>query len=423
MMLSEQISGSNKRGLFLRPLSLVLFFLSFSVNSLLVFYFPLLFLLLLHIKQVHQLSWVVLARTILPRRMDFALLPFVYWGIKKYFYSTHGLFENYNALNLSVDSVVAHLSNFMKTAVYAQVDASITRLLEHPLLWILGMAGIYWAYSKFRKSTSATILTHPQIEQESRKSKWFLAFGAVLLISGIFPYSAVGLSPTLSGWNTRHALLVGLPMAILIVAALRPIWVSGLYDEPGGVDRRLISILIGSSLVVAFGLSTIAYYVSWQARAVKDRAIMSDLADVAVLKKFSVSGLMTNSVFWINDQYPVGGERLYRFYEWSSMFKQLWGGESRIGLQLQGYNQAALPGLKQYYSKRYNLSEFDPSGCQVGLTITRGAQQYSEGELVWQYFKHRFFKQDQLVEFLHGVVHIHVQLPQIEDKRCPVNLP
>jgi hypothetical protein len=412
MMIFEQNGASNMRGLLLRALSLILFFLSFSVNSLLVFYFPFLFLLALHIKRVHQLSWAGMTRTILPRRLDFVLLPFVYWGIKKVFYPTHGLFKDYNALNLNVDSVAAHLAIFIKTAVYAQMDASITRLLEHPLAWILAMTGIYWAYSKYKKSTSAIPLTHHQIEQESRKTKWFLAFGAALLISGIFPYAAVGLSPSLSGWNTRHALLVGLPVALLIVALLRPIWISGFYDEQGGMGRRLISILIGFSLLAAFSLSTITYYVGWQARAVKDRAIMADLADVNVLRKFSV--------FWIDDQYPLGGEGLYRFYEWSSMFKKIWGGESHIGLQLQGYNQAALIGLKQYYIKRYNLSEFDPSGCQVELVITRGALQYSEGELVWQYFMHRFFKQDQLVDFLHGVVHIHVQLPQEEDKRCPV---
>ncbi|OIR06744.1 hypothetical protein GALL_109920 [mine drainage metagenome] len=412
---AERTTASAKSGLLLRLPSLILFFASFSLNSLLVFYFSFLLLLFLNIRQTKALSWSDIARTQVLRRMDLLLLPMLYWAIKKIFFPTHGAYAGYNSLNLDPAAMLSHFGGFMQTAIYGQVDASLTKLIGQPLAWALFLACVYWAYSRFQDSASRPLLTHHQVEQKSHQSKWFFAFGIVLLISGIFPYAAVGVSPSISGWNTRHALLVGLPMALLIVAALRPLWIGGLYVPHAGVDRKLISILIGSSLVAAFALSTVSFYVGWQARAVKDRAIMVDLADAPVLKKFSV--------FWIDDQYPAGGERIYRFYEWSSMFKQIWGGESRIGFQLQGYNQASLFGLKQIYNKSNNLSEFDPSGCQVGLTITRGVLQYSQDELVWQYFIHRFFKQAQMVNFLHGVVHLDVQIPQSTDERCKVNLP
>lgn len=414
---AERTIDSAKPGLLLRLLSLILFFASFSLNSLLVFYFSFLLLLFLNIRQTKALSWSDIARTQVLRRMDLLLLPILYWAIKKIFFPTHGPYAGYNSLNLDPTSVLSHFGGFMQTAIYGQVDASLMKLIGQPLAWALFLACVYWAYSRFRNSASEILLTHHQVEQESRRSKWFFVFGIILLISGIFPYAAVGLSPSISGWNTRHALLVGLPMALLIVVALRPIWVGGLYDDGThvGGGGRLISVLIGASLLLAFTLSTIDYYVGWQVRAIKDRAIMTDLTETPILKKFSV--------FWIDDQFPAGGERLYRFYEWSSMFKQIWGGESRIGLQLQGYNQASLFGLKQYYNKSTNLSEFDPSGCQVGLTITRGLLRYSQRELVWQYFIHRFLKRAQLVDFLHGVVHLDVQIPQNTDERCKVNLP
>lgn len=417
LLRSEQTSGSKGPRLLSRLLSLFLFFLAFNLNSLLVFYFSFLLLLFLHLKQAHQFSWLAAAKTLLPRHIDFILLPFVYWIGKKLFFPTYGLYQGYNALNLSLAPLATHLLDFVETAGYAQVEASIARLMEHPILWVITLAGIYLAYSRFmRKKPNTLPLTHIQIEQESRKAKWIFLYGVLLLLSGVFAYSAVGLSPSLSGWNTRHAILVGLPMAILIVAALRPLWVSGLYHEPGDFDSRLASVLIGGSLLVAFTLSTINYYVGWQARAIKDRAIMTVLADAPVLKKFSV--------FWIDDQFPAGGERLYRFYEWSSMFKQIWGGESRIGLQLQGYgnNPAILSGFKQYYIKFYTLSEFDPSGCQVGMGIARGTLQYSDAELVRKYFELRLFNKTGLADFLHGVVHLNITFPETADKRCLVDI-
>ncbi|MFA7238469.1 MAG: hypothetical protein WC091_00040 [Sulfuricellaceae bacterium] len=416
LLRTEQIKDHNGLGLLARLPPLLLFFIAFNLNSLLVFYFSFLLLLFLYLKQARQISWLAAAKTWLPRYADFILLPFAYWIGKKVFFPTHGLYANYNVIKLNLASIADNLLTFIMTAGYAQVEASVARLMGQPILWFLILVGIYLAYAKFMRKKDSLALSHFQIEQLSRKTKWIFLYGGGLLLSGIFAYSAVGLSPTLSGWNTRHAILVGLPMAILIVAALRPIWINGLYHETGSFDSRVVSVLIGGSLLVAFTLSTISYYVGWQARAIKDRAIMTILAEAPVLKNFSV--------FWIDDQFPAGGERAYRFYEWSGMFKQVWGGESRIGLQMQVYgnNPAILPGFKQYSTKFYTLSEFDPSGCQVKIGITRGSMQYSDAELVRQYFKQRFFNKTGLADFLHGVVHLDVQFLPSEDKRCFVDI-
>lgn len=417
LLRSEQAGGHKGPTLFARVLTLLLFFLAFNLNSLLVFYFAFLLLLFLHLKQANLLSWSVALKTLLPRHIDFILLPFVYWAGKKLLFPTHGKYESYNTINLSLTSLVTHMLDFIKTAGYAQVEVSVVHLMGQPMLWILALAGIYLSYSRFMKNGKAAVLSHIEIEQESRKTKWIFMYGILLLLSGVFAYSAVGLSPSPSGWSTRHAILVGLPMAILIVAALRPLWINGLYHEPGNFDARLVSILIGGSLLAAFTLSTINYYVGWQVRAIKDRAIMTGLSEAPILKKFSV--------FWIDDQFPAGGERVYRFYEWSSMFKQIWGGESRIGLQIQGYgnNPATLPGFKQYADKFYTLSEFDPSGCQVLMEITRGPLQYSDAELVRRYFEYRFLNKAGLTGFLRGVVHLNITFLQTEDKRCLVDIP
>lgn len=417
LLLAEETGRSKGSALTSRLLSLSLFFLAFNLNSLLVFYFPFLLLLFLHLKQAHQLSWSAAVSSLPLRRMDFILLPFLYWVGKKMFFPTHGLYATYNQIKLDPAAITGNLFKFAHTAGYSQLEASVVHLMGQPVSWFLVLFGLYLAYRGIMKKAGAPALPHFLIEQEARKTKWIFLYGLLLLLGGMFAYSAVGLSPALNGWNTRHAILVGLPMAILIVAALRPIWINGLYHEPGNFDSRLASVLIGGSLAFAFMLSTINYYVGWQVRTIKDQAVMTILGDAPVLKKFSI--------FWIDDQFPAGGDAFYRFYEWSGMFKQVWGGESRIGLQMQAYgnNPAILPGLKQYALKFYTLSEFDPSGCQVMMGIKRGLPQYSDAELVRKYLYLRLFNKAGLNGFLHSAAHLDITLLPSDDKRCLVDLP
>lgn len=390
-----------------RGVLLVILFFSFNLNSLLVYYFPFLFVVFWQIKEQNSISWQEVAKTHLLGKLDFIVLPFVHYAIKAIFFPAYGAYAGYNELHLNMASIVAQSGNFARNALYGQIDTSLANLFAHPLLVISLLPLTYLAYTRYQSTISGVLEPIKIIPAFAP-----LLFGVVLLLSGVFPYVAVGVSPTLSGWSTRHALLVALPLALLIVLLLRPLWIDRPAGAQGGLDGRFIAALLGGMLVVAFSLSTASYYVSWQARAVKDKAIMTDLAEVAVLKNFSV--------FWINDQYPLGGERLYRFYEWAGMFKKTWGDESRIGFQVQGYPPGALTAYKSLYNKSNNLSEFDPSGCQAGLVIRPGALQYSETQLVWKYFQYKFFEPQKMTDFLHGVVNIHVELPEVEDPRCPI---
>jgi len=43
-----------------------------------------------------------------------------------------------------------------------------------------------------------------------------LVFGIFLLLLGIFPYAAVGLNPEPISWDSRHTILMGMPMGLII---------------------------------------------------------------------------------------------------------------------------------------------------------------------------------------------------------------
>ncbi len=368
--------------------ALVSFFVSFTINSLLVFYVGFFLVLLGQAGRRKERSVKQLLTCFLPRRLDYVALPPLFWGVKEFFFPRHGLYAEYNEFQLWAGGFIGSSSAFVINAIYGQLTEAVGGLLGQPVLALAVLAATYWAYGAFR--------IHSVRFFESRvEPQRILAFGVFLLGLGIFPYVAVGMAPTLHGWSSRHALLVGLPMAIITLSIVRKVF------SRGEIGLRRPGFMFLVMLVAAYTISMANNYIGWQARWIKDHSIMAKLSGMKEFKQFSI--------FWIDDQFQVGGENSYRFYEWSSLFKAVWGGESRIGLDTRHYMPRFLVDGHRYFNKRYNLSEFDPKGCQTVLSIRRGRQVYSNIELAGRYFFYKFFRPGRMDDFLTGVTEIQFQ--------------
>jgi hypothetical protein len=370
----------------LRLGALVCFVISFNINSLLVFYFGFLLLLVLFVRRLKSLSLRETLTRFLPRHLDYVLLPFLYWAIKEILFPRHGLYADYNQFTFSPIAVLHSLASFLYNGIYGQFNVAMRELLNQPALGLLGLLGVLWGATYFRRASF----------NQSAKPYALLVYGVLLMGLGILPYAAVGLSPTLTGWDTRPSLLLALPVALVIVAIARLLFSDSrsAFSRPGWIFLTM--------LLLAFGLATVSHYIDWQARWVKDRSLMVNLGQLEGAEKYSV--------YWVDDQYPLGGEDNYRFYEWSSMFKQVWGNETRIGLDLRYTTPKVLTDYKPYFTKNYNLSGFDPAGCQATLIIRRGKLGYSSIDLVTRYFYYKFLRQERMSDFLASVTQIQVQL-------------
>ena len=374
---------------FLRLCSLVLFVLCFEVNSLLVFYFGFFFILVFYIQRSLRLSSVkdVFTKIVL-RRLDYLLLPFLYWAIIRAAFPSYGLYADYNQIAFSPLRIIFEYILFAKNAVYAQLNGALVNLINMPVLLLIGLLAAYCIYTIFH-------LNDKVFFEQKLKPYSLLFFFFMLLLLGIFPYAAVGKAPSIQGWNTRHALLIALPMAIIVVGLIRIFF----SNKKGIISNMGFSFLV--VMVLAFTLSTITYYISWQARWAKDRSIMVNLSRLN-----NIEGI---SIFWINDQFPLGGENNYRFYEWSTMFKTVWGDESRIGLDLRRYTSRFLVDGKRYFIKFYNLSDFNPDGRQAVLTIRSGSRKYRDLGLSIRYLYYKYFRQNRLKEFLSEVTDLGIK--------------
>ena len=400
------------RQYFLRVGSLALFVLSFATESFLVFYFGFLLVLILHARRERNIPPKHVFTRFLPHRMDYVLLPILYWVVDRVFFPSHGFYATYNAISFAPSRIVSVYNASINNAVYAQIKGSLEILLDHRLLALLvvfAVIALLWIRSTFRGGSI-----------RSADKKWdsyaVLLFGIVLLVLAIFPYAAVGSEARVHGYGTRHALLVGLPMAIILVSATRLLF---------SRNTRYISqcsLFLLMILLLAFTLSSVTNYMSWQARWVKDRSVMVNLAEL--------EGAEGISVFWVHDEYQgeynYGGQPIYLSYEWTRMFKVVWGDESRIGMEDVHQSRLFLYylawGERSKYKERLSLSDFDPKGCQAELTIRPGPNALGDAELsrlnpyynparlsaIYLYHK-LFSSEDRLTEFLHGVTSLELQ--------------
>lgn len=371
--------------------ALILFFLSYNLNSLLVFYFG--FLLLLFYL-AYKGGTLPLKRSLLyyfPRRLHFVLLPFVYWILKEAFFPRYGPYTNYNQFTFSPALIHQSLVCFWTNGIKLQFKASLFGLFRHPVLWLFTLFGVWLWYAR-SKSEKPELTGTPNAAVSPRA---LLAYGFLLLGLGIFPYIAVGLCPSLAGWPTRHSLLLSLPVALLLAASARL-----LFKSPGGGFSRAGWMHL-ASLLLAFGIVTVSGYIDWQARWVKDRSIMVNLA--------RLPGAGDHSVYWVDHQYYWGGETDYRFYEWSSIFKKVWGGETRIGFDKRSPDPKMLEEVKTLFNASYNLGSFDPAGPQALLAVRRGVEAGPVLFVVWRYYSHKFLRPQNMEAFLAGITDVRVQ--------------
>jgi hypothetical protein len=372
--------------------ALACLYTSFAVNSLLLYHFGALLFLFLSVRQTRGLSWLALFTRLLPRRADYLAMPVLYWIVTRALFPVHGHYaaSQYNQISFSPGSVLQSGAQFFANGLWAPFNESLLPFVERPALFLLALVLSAWGYQALRVGS---------FRWGGRAGAGgLLAYGLMLLAAAILPYVAVGKWPTAHGWESRHALLMAVPVALVTVAVLRLAF--------SAADGRLgrTGWVLAVVLVAGFSLSTIDAYVGWQARWVKDRSVMLKLADMPQAKACSV--------FWIDDRLPFGGEDSYRFYEWAYLYKQVWGDERRIGIDHSSGPErlASLAGKGNLFTSRWALGGLDPAGPQARLTIRcapgRTADPYRLSAL-YQFY--RFMRPGKMDAFLRSVAEVDVQ--------------
>lgn len=373
-------------------LAALLFFLcAFTTKSLLAFYLGFLVLFLYHVHPPGHAPPLARGRFILAH-LDFVVLPFAFWSLTNALFPTFGFYTDYNQIQFSAGTVSVQFAQFL---LYSIIQPFL-RIPTAPLIAAAGIVAalaVQFFFARFAVQFSA-------VSAQPISERAFLGYGLFLLLLAMLPYALVGKSPDAGAFSTRHALLVSLPAAIILVALARILWHS---------NRQLIQRLVMGGLaflVITLGLQYVPNYLDWQVRWLHDRSVMLHLADFPTPAEVST--------FWIRDQFPRAGNEDYRYYEWASLFKTVWHNEAHLGLNAKG---AALPTPSRNRIRRgFNLMTFDPRGCIARLEIQPGSAALDRFAAL-EYIRLARVRPQDTIPFLETFTHLSITTPAAEIAR------
>jgi hypothetical protein len=216
---------AGSRRVLLRIFSLLIFALSFTVESFLVFYYWFLGLLFITVIDKGQPVSYYIKRLI--HFADYALLPFVYWTVDWYAFPVGDIFaqQHWNTIQVNLTTIGDVFYRFIRYAIWQPLSNF------HVLVWLFVLA----ALSLPRLSWDLKL-------GKGRRDYFIVLVGIAGLLFGILPYALIGKAPGPEGWETRHALLIGLPVALTLIGLLR-LGFSG-QQQSGVVVFSIVAVLV-----------------------------------------------------------------------------------------------------------------------------------------------------------------------------------
>lgn len=343
-----------------RVLSLALFFVSFSTNSLLFFYGAA-FVLIVYL-YLRQRGGLAAWRKVISLA-DYLLLPFLFWVLLKMFFRPYG---NYAAQNtMSPETVWGAFETAPMVLEYLKLLFKQSLALIKPWMVLAAVPVIYKVCA-----LGAADEKKPGLKRDFS----FLVLGAVLLFMGAFPYVAVGKYPQLDSWNSRHALLLPLGLSFLLVFGARL----------ASAALRLPSMaagLICSFFIAGFLNYNHRVYSRFEREWVKQQAIAE------AFKSAPEAG-----TFIIEDRTKkIEGhfQESYRWYYWTALIYAGKGDRKSVGLNIARaeIESAELSSIGERYRSQYFADKYSSSAVPEYKTlIDFGERRFKVGEGVARFF-------------------------------------
>ncbi len=283
--------------------SLILFFVAFNANSLLVYFggFLLYYVWLLYAKYP---DGYYDAREYVKVFLLIAL-PIAYWVTKEMFAPRHGYYENYNRIRIRPFRV---LKGWLKVFRYG-IDIPMVK----PILELLQFKSVFLILVGLSLGSLIIDFSKEVFVIEKYEALQILLIGYALLYLGAVPFLLVGQDFAEGGWASKNFMLFHLPFALAVFGWLQLL--------PPTVGMALIPIIL-----LANTLYIIKTHLLYIAISVKDKALIRWLAANPQLGFASVIKIRDSHWF----EYPFEKKtETYRPAYLSCMIKGIWPG-SRI---------------------------------------------------------------------------------------------
>lgn len=301
LMLIDKVDRG--KGIHFRIVTLILFFLSFIVNSLLAFYIivPLYFV---YKYWTNGFSFVIRRWF---RFADFMILPVLYWVLRSAYFAPTGFYTTYQYNQPSVDRLIyfpAKSAITLNETIFG-VAAIFYREICPYMLFVVA---IFFLFLFLKSDLLNSYFRSP--DGESVRCVWLA--GVFLFLIGCVPYWLVGKTPAFSGFDTRHQLILPIGFSLSLVTSIIAL-IRSRY-------RTAVCIAIAAIFFMDWCFLQKRYLSGW----LKQEAIIAELNQNPIPEDFT-----TIEVVDLAESYNAT-DRSMTFYEWAGISKYVDGKEDRL---------------------------------------------------------------------------------------------
>lgn len=379
------------KNIFLRFLALILFYVSFTMDSLMVFFAVVLLFLFYKekgfIKYGDKWQFLNSIKKFSSKYLDFILLPLIYLVIKSAFFQSHGLYANYNkitALNLIKSAFRIPLSIF--ESIKPIIKECLMVASNYPVMHIAGTILLFLILNA---------LISKDFVRKPRNQTWpFLALGFIFVGLAIFPYYVVNAVPGMNNWSSRHQVLMPLGISFLIFYSIELI-----TTQISRFDLAKTRTAIIAFVLCSFMFTTLHMHLQYQKDWFKQLSMLSNFKENEHIKNYTSFQFVDNTLA-LNATY-----RGYNFYEFTGLFKYAFNDETRYG-SLDVDFDYHIEGATQH--PQYNVSQFKVKPYEVRVSINYGSYKLTNKSAI-QLIYYRFFDRPRFLQSVKNIVRIETE--------------
>jgi hypothetical protein len=264
------VASAGRPPIWLRLCSLAAIFCSFSLNSMIAAYgigLCAIFLVQRSGEQGNRQSVSSRLAVMINRFPDFLVVPAIYWFSVNHFFPKGGPYKNYYLFRIPrVDEIMSGLADFwtwgFRKIIRYAVD--VTRESSTVLLLALVIGFGFVAFVAYRRDKGPAIAA-----SSVSAAVWPALAASVTFVICASPYLASGIQPTKHFFESRHLVLFGIPLGLMLICAFR---VAGLIVTNRIVAYSIIAITLSVNLCALWS----GYFLQ-QARWLRQEAMIDDL--------------------------------------------------------------------------------------------------------------------------------------------------
>ncbi len=301
----------DKKSMFLRLITLIIFFITFQIASFLVFYLLALLLIYYFEKRKNQRTIKILIRNI-----DFIFLPVFYWIIKSLYFKTAGPYVDYNTI--TVYNAIFLFPYRIITSFYSSIIEVINNsIASFDFFWFAIILILFIQYFKTHNNEDKVLIRK---DEKYFNDKIYFSLSFMFILVSMIPYLFVGKMVLNESWDMRNQLLLPLGFSFFIIFGLKLL----LSFFP--INRITFQILTISFLISGFIIININYYLDFNRDWIKQLSIIENL-------KMSDEIKNNHSFYLVDNTENLNAiNRTYSVLEFSALLTAAYGNSKRIAI-------------------------------------------------------------------------------------------